>query len=93
MTDRLVPTDELPLHPDHVAAQWLDEPWWACHQPERPRDDSTAYDVRCHRCLLAAEAHLHVQGDLVTGYFTPEGPGHREMASTLLQRAKVAHGL
>lgn len=66
MTDengQLIPTplDEVPLHGFPVGPLV----WWACSQPERPADKFVSYDGRCPACLIAAEADLRRDGDLV----------------------------
>lgn len=58
----LTPVEDYPLHPTDT---YFLEPgmYWACKQPERPRDKDTLYDWRCRGCVIAAEAHVKIHGD------------------------------
>lgn len=58
----LTPLDQMALHGGGV--DFSDDHWFACAQPERPRDNCVMYDWRCPACVLAGEAHIRNQGDL-----------------------------
>lgn len=57
----LTSTVDYPLHPQGVYEHGPQ--WWACDQPERPRDRETTYDWRCPGCVVAAQAAIVNQGD------------------------------
>ena len=66
----LTPVSEYPLHPSGIYD--MASSYWACSQPERERDGSTAYDWRCPNCVIAAAAAIVNQGD-ATMLWTPTG--------------------
>lgn len=51
------------FHSERTVSGEFGEYAWACTTPERPRDDTTCYDWRCPKCIVAAEASLQSQGD------------------------------
>lgn len=61
--------------------------WWACTEPERPHDDWMMSDLRCHACLLHAEAQLRLAGDVPQINSTPEGELEQTMLSATLIKA------
>lgn len=66
---------DYPLHPEGI---YPPSNYWACGQPERPRDNDTAYDWRCPKCVLAAAAGIANFGD-ATMWWTATGGAEPEL--------------
>lgn len=50
--------------------------WFACEQPERPRDEWTCYTQSCRACVIAAKTALAIEGEITLrdGQTREEGP-------------------
>lgn len=81
----LATLEELPLHGAPVEPEW----WYGCQFPERPRDDDTHYDWRCHGCIRHAEASIVMQGDISQAWRYSGAERYKKvMLSWLVGRSK-----
>lgn len=77
----------------HEPACLLPRQYFACMEPERPHCEVTVYDLRCHKCRIAAQATLINSGD-VLGIMREEdrGNGQASYLSKALTEATSRYG-
>lgn len=63
--------DATSTHPP-MPADWADDGWWACTEPERPPDGLTAYDELCQWCVVKARIDLTLGADTPREWWNPD---------------------